>query len=102
MISRLVQFKAKISLLTGCIPVYRGARSNSEDARLSVRPVDLSVACSLCADGEVLGLPSKTRPREADLDGCDWQEWLYYYVKVYFITTPFAWKSRIAYKSAYV
>lgn len=74
-------FKARISLLTGCIPVYRGAHSNTEDSGVSVRPADLSVTCSLCADGEVLGLPSQTRPREADLDGCEWQEWLQYYIK---------------------
>ena len=75
-----MQFKAKVSLLTGCIPFYRGA---SEDGALTVRPSDLSVACCLSADGEVLGLPSRTRPREADLNGCEWQEWLHYYVKVH-------------------
>ena len=78
----MLQFKAKISLLTGCIPAYRGAHSDAEDSGVSVRPADLSVTCSLCADGEVLGLPSQTRPREADLDGCEWQEWLQYYIKV--------------------
>ena len=78
----LLQFKAKVSFLTGCIPAYRRAHSALEDALLSVRPTDITVICSLSADGEVLGLPSKTRPREADLAGCEWQEWLQYYNKV--------------------
>lgn len=84
----LLQFKAKVSLLTGCIPGYRVACSSSEEARLSFRSADLSAACSLCVDGEVLGLPSRTRPREADLDGCEWQEWLHYYVKVLYTCSP--------------
>ena len=77
------QFKAKVSSLTGCIPAYHSAHRPSEEAALPVRPSDLSVTCSLSADGEVLGLPSRTRPKEADLDGCEWQEWLQYYIKVH-------------------
>lgn len=77
-----LQFKAKVSLLTGCIPAYRHAHTTSEQTALSVRPSDLSVVCSLSADGEILGLPSRTRPKEADIDGCEWHEWLQYYIKV--------------------
>ena len=76
-----------MSLLTGCIPAYRSVHSFPEEEALSVRPSDLSVICSLSADGEVLGLPSSTRPKEADPDGCEWQEWLQYYIKVYFHVT---------------
>ena len=77
----LLQFKAKVSLLTGCIPAYRSAHSLADIAP-PVRPTDLSAICSLAADGEILGLPSRTRPKEADLDGCEWQEWLRYCIKV--------------------
>ena len=78
----MTQVKAKVALLAGSIPAYTSAHSSSEEAKLPARPSDLSVTCSLVADGEVLGLPSQTRPREADLDGCEWQEWLHYCLKV--------------------
>lgn len=76
------QIKVRVSLLTGCIQTYRTSCSASEDNDRSVRPSDLSVSCCLFADGEALSLPSRTRPKQANLEGCEWQEWLQYYIKV--------------------
>ena len=77
----LVQIKARVSLLTGCIPAYRHTVSDTQDIDSPVRPSDLSVSCCFFADGESLSLPSRTRPKQADLEGCEWQEWLQFYVK---------------------
>ena len=78
----ILQIKAKLSLLTGRIPAYRQVFGDSEENYKCIRPSDLSASCCFFADGEALSLPSRTRPRQADLEGCEWQEWLHYYIKV--------------------
>ncbi|KAK9811578.1 hypothetical protein WJX72_006428 [[Myrmecia] bisecta] len=74
-----LQFRVRVDKLLGRLPAYLDC--TPEDLVEGVRPSSLYVVGQLCAHGEVLGLPSRSRYAEAGLQDCTWGTWLAFPVK---------------------
>ncbi len=73
------QVKVKLQGLQGCL------NANPTSGGMRERPLAVYAEASLAAQGEVLGLPCRTRWAEAGVPGdaaCIWDAWLVFPVKV--------------------
>jgi hypothetical protein len=77
--SPLYQVKAKVVNLQGQLPIHRPQRL--EDLT-QLQPAALYVEAKLHTPEEMIGLETKTTYAESLQDGCLWNEWLTFCVKV--------------------
>ncbi len=90
MLASWTQVKVKLGTLFGDIgprqPASTGKRAaaatNGTSRSGAVQPVALYVEAQLCAYGETLGLPCRTRWASPEDGVCSWSDWLAFPIKV--------------------